>query len=63
MVGDITSSVRISFCMDYYIPFIYCSQKTVVHVQVNIFQKIHTACRNDANGIEPDSNSKMTDSG
>ena len=41
--------------------FIHCRQITVVHVQVNVFFKIHSACQSDANGIKPGSNEKMTD--
>ena len=37
MLGDLTSSVRGSYCMDFNIPFIHSSQKTVFHVHVNIF--------------------------
>ena len=48
MVGDLTSSVRPNYCMDSNIPFIHCSQKTIVYVQVGIFPKIYPAYRNDA---------------
>ena len=37
MVGDLTSSVRQTFCLRSYTPFIQCSQNTVVRVHVNIF--------------------------
>ena len=48
--------------MDYNIPLILCSPKTVVHVQVSIFaQNSQIVCRNGANGIKPGSNSKMKD--
>ena len=36
---------------------IHCSQRTVVHIHVNVFFfKIHPACHSDANGIKPGSN-------
>ena len=40
---------------------IHCSQRTVVHVHVNAFFKIHPACHSDANRIKPGSNLKKTD--
>ena len=41
--------------------YMYRSWITVVHVHENILSKFHPACHNDANGIKPGSNSKMTD--
>ena len=61
MVSDLISSVRRNYYMDSKIPFIHCSQETVVHVQVNILPKVLQASHNDANGIKPGSNTKMTD--
>ena len=61
MVSYLISSVRRNYCMDSKIPFIHCSQETVVHVQVNILPKILQASHNDANGIKPGSNTNMTD--
>ena len=37
---------------------IHCSHRTVAHVHVNVFFKIHQACHSDANGIKPGSNQK-----
>ena len=61
MVSYLISSVRRSYCMDSKIPFIHCSQETLVHVQVNTLPKILQASHNDANGIKLESNTKMTD--
>ena len=61
IVIDLISSVRRNYCMDSRIPFIQCSQKSVVQVQVNKLPKIRPASNNDANGIIPGSNTKMTD--
>ena len=41
--------------------FPYCSKIIVVHVNENIFLKVHPACHNIANGIKPGSNSKLID--
>ena len=60
MIDDRTSSVRRNHCMDSNIPLIHYCKSTVVHVQVDSFC-LHPAHCNDANGIEPGSNSKMTD--
>ena len=61
MVNNLISSVRCNYCMDSKIPFIHCSQRTVVHVQVNSLSKIHPTSHNDANGIMSGSNMKMTE--
>ena len=37
---------------------IHCSQRSVVHIHVNVFFKINPACHSDANGIKPGSNQK-----
>ena len=39
----------------------YCSRVTVVHVHATVFSKVHPACHNNVNGIEPGSDSKKTD--
>ena len=61
MVNDRIGSVRCSYCMDSKIPFIHCSQRTVVHVQVNSLPKIHPTSHNDANEKIPGSNMKKTE--
>ena len=57
--ADLTSSVRHNYCMDSNIPLIHCSQSTIVHIFK--LPKILPAYRNDANGLKPESNSKMSD--
>ena len=61
MVNDLISSLRCNYCIDSKIPFIHCSQMTVVHVQVNSLPKILPVSHNDANGIIQGSNMKMTE--
>ena len=61
MVSDLINSVRRSYCLNSKIPLIHSSQETVVHVQVNMLPKILQASHNDANGMKPGSNTKMTD--
>ena len=61
MVSDLIRSVRSNYCIDAKIPFIHCSQETVVYVQVNILPKILTASHNEANGVKPGSSTKMTE--
>ena len=64
MENALTSSsapVRHNYRIGSNIHLIYCSQKTVVYVEGIFLYKIYPACKLDANGIKPGSNSKMTD--
>ena len=61
MVNNLISSFGCNYCMNSKIPFIHCSQRTVVHVQVSSYPEIHLTSHNDANGIIPGSNMKMTE--
>ena len=48
MVVDLTRSIRHNYCMNSNIPFIHCSKKTVVNVNVNM--SLHaTMTRMDSN--------------
>ena len=56
-----TSSIMRNFCMDSNIPFIHCSKdKMYFMFKLTLMPKVPPPCRNDANGIKPGSNSKMT---
>ena len=62
MVCHFTDFVRYYFLKNTYFLFTHCSLITEVNVYVvTLLSQIHPGCHNNANGINPRSNLKMTD--